>query len=139
MLLHATSVALHGKAVLLAGPPGSGKSDLGLRLIQMGAQLVSDDQTFLAVTGGQLIATAPASIAGLYEIRHVGLVRMPCVAQVPVALYIDLMPLEAPLERLPDPETLFLLDQPVPRLRLPAFAASTPAKVAAALQYPPGP
>lgn len=135
MLIHASCVAISGKGVLIAGPPGAGKSDLALRLIDEGAQLVADDQTELSLEDGMLYAAAPATIAGLMEIRHVGLMRLPQAGKTPVALYIDLSTPEEKLERMPEEEAVHLLDCPVKRLRLPAFAASTPAKIRAALLY----
>ncbi len=129
MLIHASCVAVNGKAVLLSGPPGIGKSDLALRLIDEGALLLSDDQTLLEREEGGLIAKPPASIEGLIEVRHVGLMRLPFVKAAPVALYVDLLGPDEQAERLPEPETIFFLDQPVRRLRLPSFAASTPAKI----------
>ena len=135
MLLHASCVAIANRAVLLTGASGVGKSDLALRLIDGGAQLVSDDQTLLRQENNQLLASSPASIVGLMEIRHLGLVRMPFVADVPIALYVELTALDESLERLPDLAPIFLLDHFVQRLRLPAFAASTPAKIRAALLY----
>jgi serine kinase of HPr protein (carbohydrate metabolism regulator) len=136
MLLHASCVAIDNKAVLLAGPSGAGKSDLALRLIDGGARLVSDDQTALRVESGQLLVSAPATLQGLIEVRHVGLMKMPFVAQAPVALYVELVALDERLERLPEDDTFFLLDHPVKRLRLPSFAASTSAKIRTALLYP---
>ncbi len=136
MLLNVTCVSIDKKAVLIAGPPGAGKSDLALRLIDYGAELVADDQTELKREKGVLIASAPSSIKGLFEIRHVGLVRMTPIASAPVALYIELALLHEKLERLPEQNPMILLDHPVRRLRLPAFAASTPAKIRAALRYP---
>ncbi|MDR3448639.1 MAG: HPr kinase/phosphatase C-terminal domain-containing protein [Alphaproteobacteria bacterium] len=135
MLLHASCVAFQGKAVLLAGPSGVGKSDLALRLIDAGAQLVADDQVLLHREENLLHASPPLAIAGLMEIRAVGLMQMPYIMDIPVALYVELMPLDATLPRLPEPDPVFLLDQPVQRLRLHAFAASTPAKIKAALIY----
>jgi len=136
MLLNATCIAIDDCGILIAGPAGAGKSDLALRLIDGGGQLVADDQTELKIEKGELIATAPRSIKGLFEMRHVGLVRLPHVAKAKVALYIDLALLHEKLDRLPDAENMFLLDRPVRRLKLPAFAASTPAKIRAALRYP---
>lgn len=136
MLIHASCVAIDGKGVLLAGKPGCGKSDVALRLIDSGAELVADDQTRLSVNNGVLMAEAPASISGLIELRHVGLLRVPCCAAVPVALYVELADFSEKLERLPDGETVLLLDRPVMRLNLHGHAASTPAKIRAALRFP---
>jgi len=135
MLIHASCVVLNSKAILLAGPSGIGKSDLALRLIDSGAMLLSDDQTELRLEGDTIIASPPVPIQGLMEIRHVGIAQMPFAPSAPVALYVELTSLDDTLERLPEPDTLLLLDRPVRRLRLPSFAASTPAKIRAALAY----
>ena len=135
MLLHASCIAIGGRAVLLTGSPGAGKSDLALRLIDSGAQLVADDQTMLQREKDMLLASPPAAIAGMIEVRHIGLVKMPFVESIPVRLYVELTPLDARIERLPEPDSIFLLDRPVQRLRLPGFAASTPAKIRAVLLY----
>lgn len=136
MLLHATSLLIKNNGILLVGASGVGKSDLALRLIDVGAVLIADDQTMLRVEQGLLIASAPPAIAGLFEIRHVGLVKMPTVKQAAITLSIELGDLDEKRERLPEPDVIFLLDHPVRRLRLPSFAASTPAKIRAALLYP---
>jgi hypothetical protein len=71
------------------------------------------------------------------EIRYVGLFRVPFVESAIVKLYVELSRLDETIERLPSATPIFLLDHPVQRLRLPAFAASTPAKIRAALLYAP--
>ncbi len=87
MLRQATAVAIGGRAVLVEGPPGCGKSSLALMLIDRGAVLVGDDGVELRVEHGALIASAPEATAGLIEIRNVGLVRLAC-RSAPVALAI---------------------------------------------------
>lgn len=136
MLLHATCVAIDGRAVLITGSPGSGKSDLALRLINGGARLVSDDQTMLRCEKEILLASPPPAIAGMIEIRQLGLIKMNFVESVPVAILVALADQKDVLERLPEPDTVFLLDQRVQRLRLRSFEASTPAKIRAFLKYP---
>ena len=136
MLLNATCISIDDKGVLVTGPAGAGKSDLALRLIDTGARLVADDQTELHIENNELIAGAPKSIKGLFEVRHVGLLRLPSVASVRVALYIELALLHEKLERLPETDTITLLDRPLQRFKLPSFAASTPAKIRAILSYP---
>ena len=84
--VHASTVATGGRAVLLSGPSGSGKSDLALRLIDRGFTLVSDDQTVVMREGDRLIASAPPTIAGKLEVRGLGIVEMETLTDVPIAL-----------------------------------------------------
>src|SRR2546423_3465696 len=72
--------------VLLLGESGSGKSDLALRLIAMGATLVADDRCELFFNGGAVCARAPPAIAGPIEIRGVGIVTLPFAPDAPIAL-----------------------------------------------------
>lgn len=131
--IHATSVAFQGEAVLLRGDSGSGKSDLGLRLIDQGWDLVADDYTELDLYDGRLCAHAPDAIEGLIEARGIGIVRVGCVTRVPVAALFDLMPL-SDIERLPEVDHETFLGQAVPRFCLHGFDASAPAKVRLALK-----
>jgi serine kinase of HPr protein (carbohydrate metabolism regulator) len=130
--IHASSVAIGGRAVLIGGLSGKGKSDLALRLIDRGARLVSDDYSFVRREGEQLLASAPATIAGKIEIRGIGVAEFPAESDVPVALFVDLD--ESP-ERLPEHnESRFFAGIAVPVIALSALEPSAPIKVEIALR-----
>lgn len=93
---HGSCVARDDAALLLLGASGSGKSDLALRLLDRGFALVADDQVVME----RGFARPPASLAGLLEIRGIGLLTLPYRAPVRVVLALDL---GSPAERLPDP------------------------------------
>ena len=132
VLVHASCVALERRGVLLRGAPGAGKSDLALRLIDGGAALVADDQVVLTRGGEALLAAPPAFIAGLLEVRGIGIVSMTFVPQCPVHLVVDLAPPEV-IERMPEAATAALCGYRVRRVTLAPFEASAPAKVRLAL------
>lgn len=139
--IHATAIAAPAysasppRAVLLLGPSGSGKSDLALQLIDRGWQLIADDRTVLGVADGRLTAAAPPAIAGLIEVRGVGI--RPQATQpgpVEVALVFDLTQLP---ERLPQPQLWRAPDHqhtPIPCLSFDARGASAPLRLEHALQ-----
>ncbi|KQR83903.1 HPr kinase/phosphorylase [Sphingomonas sp. Leaf343] len=129
--LHATSVAIDGRAVLIEGRSGSGKSDLALRLIDRGAVLVSDDYTVLVRRDGRLMARPPATIAGRIEVRGLGIVPMPHVEDVPVALIVRV---DGEVLRMPERRVRRLADVEVPELALAPFEASAPIKLEMALR-----
>ncbi|HVR91187.1 MAG TPA: HPr kinase/phosphatase C-terminal domain-containing protein [Novosphingobium sp.] len=91
----ASCVAIAGRAVLIEGAPGSGKSSLALALIDRGAMLIGDDGAMLEAADGRLLASPHPNIAGLLEVRNLGLIPYPVAERVPVALVITLDP-EAP-------------------------------------------
>lgn len=131
--LHATCVAFDGAAILLRGPSGSGKSDLALRLIDAGARLVADDYVDLSVEGGgRLVARPPERLAGLIEVRGLGVLRVDYAPAAEVRLLADLVAPEA-VERMPKPECESLMGLSTPRLRVAPFEASAPAKLRRAL------
>lgn len=131
--IHATCVVIKGQGVLLRGEPGSGKSDLALRLIDEGAGLVADDYTELRTEDGKLCACVPDAIQGLLEVRGVGIVRIGCIPRVPVSAIFDLVALSE-IERLPEPQKENFEGVDIPRYCLHGFDASASAKVRLALK-----
>ena len=130
-VVHASTVSIDGRAVLITGPSGSGKSDLALRLLDRGFTLVSDDQTLVRREDDRLIASAPLNIAGKLEIRGLGIVEMAHVGDMPVALLVELT---SDIARMPDDSRERpILGLSVPLVSIDAMAASAPSKVAVAL------
>lgn len=131
--LHASCVAIGGRAVLIEGRSGSGKSDLALRLIDRGAFLVSDDQVIVRRDGTQAVASPPDTIAGQLEVRGVGIVNLPAERDMPVGLIVSLV--ESEIERIPAGTTRAIVGIDIPLISLRAFEASAPAKIAVALDH----
>jgi len=145
-LVHATSVVLGAAcapfggplegAALILGESGAGKSDVALRLIAMGARLLSDDQTALFIEADRLFAESPSSLQGRMEIRGVGIIALGVAEPAPVVLAV-MLEMHVAIPRLPEPLHYMLpgalgaLEGP-PLLRLSPFEAATPAKIAAA-------
>jgi serine kinase of HPr protein (carbohydrate metabolism regulator) len=129
--IHASCIALSGRALLIAGPSGSGKSDLALRLIDRGATLISDDYTILTQVGQQLMAHAPETIKGKIEVRGLGIMEMEATQDVPVALIIDL---SEPSDRFPlEPKERLIAGLRIPIMGLRPFEATAPIKAELAL------
>jgi serine kinase of HPr protein (carbohydrate metabolism regulator) len=129
--LHASTVAMDGRALLISGPSGSGKSDLALRLLDRGFTLVSDDQTVVRRDGDRLIAFPPSTIAGKIEVRGIGIIEMEHLAEVPVALLVELT---SDIQRLPDDSRQRpVLGIALPLISVDAMTASAASKVAIAL------
>ena len=89
-LIQASAVAIEGRALLFEGEPGVGKSSLARALIDRGARLIGDDGVLLKRIGDQLIALPPPNIAGLVEVRGVGLLEFPTANGAPVSLILTL-------------------------------------------------
>lgn len=129
--LHATTVSIEGRAVLIEGVSGAGKSDLALRLIDRGGVLVSDDYSHVQRRGGQVVASPPMTIAGKIEVRGLGIIDMAHVGEAPVALIVAV---GEPVARLPEPgESRSVLGVEIPLLALDGREASAPIKVELAL------
>lgn len=143
-LIHGTCLAIGGEGVLLMGQPGSGKSDLALRLIDQGgvglsgrlreAQLVADDQVVIRRSEGVLMASAPPSLKGKLEIRGLGIAELPVVAEARLRLAVRLTP-STEIERMPDlgSARMDILGIAVPLILLDPHNASAPARLRAAL------
>ncbi|MCL4766401.1 MAG: HPr kinase/phosphatase C-terminal domain-containing protein [Hyphomicrobiaceae bacterium] len=140
--MHGTAIALAGRAALIRGASGSGKSDLALRclaqpatgLISAQPLLIADDQVLVESRGGSLLLSCPAAIRGLMEVRGLGVVAVPMQERAELALLVDLV-IASEVERLPDANaTADLLGVPIRRLALSAFEASAPLKLLLALQ-----
>jgi serine kinase of HPr protein (carbohydrate metabolism regulator) len=129
--VHATCVAQGGRAVLITGPSGSGKSDLALRLLDRGFALVSDDQTIVRREGERLIASAPPQINGKLEVRGIGIMEIETQQDVPLALLVELT---SDIQRLPDDSRERpILGVSLPLVSIDAMTASAAAKVSLAL------
>lgn len=106
-IIHATTVAVDGRGVVIRGASGSGKSALGLQLMAYGARLVADDRTILDAAAGHPVASCPAQIRGMIEARGVGLLRADPAPPTPVVLVVDLD--RKPDARLPSAEPITML------------------------------
>lgn len=138
ILIHGTCVALHDRAALLKGAPGNGKSDLALRFVssfsERGAALVADDQVRVWRKGDGLAAGPPETLAGLIEVRGLGIIEIPHVTTAILGLIVTLSPANA-IPRLP-PEPLpreEILGHSLPVLALNPFEASAAVKLKLAL------
>ena len=129
--MHASTVARDGRAVLITGPSGSGKSDLSLQLLDRGFSLVSDDRTIVRKDRERLVASPPPAIAGKLEVRGIGIVDVDHLTDVAVALVVELT---SEIQRLPDDSRERpILGVGIPLVTIDALTASAPAKVALAL------
>ena len=143
-LVHGTCVALGPRAALLRGESGSGKSDLALRFLALPGEgdlrprLVADDQVCIDVEDGQAFASAPETLAGLIEVRGLGIAEIPFVAAAPLVLVCDLGPSDTVPRMPPDPwDRMLLAGVAIAALRLSAFETSAPLKLRMALLQAP--
>ena len=134
--LHGTVVALGGAGVLLRGLSGAGKSDLALRLLADGWQVIADDRVLLSPREADLIATAPATLAGLLEVRGIGVIRLEDTQRLdaaPLRLVVDLVPTREEIARMPEQEFFRHAAIGTPLIRLYPFDASATARLTMAL------
>jgi HPr kinase/phosphorylase len=123
--VHASAVLAGARAVLIRGVSGTGKSRLALELIDAArtgvlpfARLVGDDRVILQVAGGRLVVRPVEALAGLIEVRGVGIVKLAYEPSAVVGLVVDL---GADAERLPAAESLQV---EIDGVRLPRLAVA---------------
>jgi len=126
--LHATAISYHGSGVLIRGPAGIGKSDLALRLIHNGADLIADDRVSLDVSDKKIFLSAPPNIIGLIEIRGIGLIKIKAVRNIPLCLIVDLRQRNE-IDRMPEHRKDLIENISVPIVQIDAFECSAPAKI----------
>ena len=119
--------------MIIRGPSGAGKSDLALRLIDRGARLVADDRIDLSVSDNGVLARAPETLAGLLEVRGLGILCIPVLKVATVRLVVDLVTHEN-VPRVPDRRMTDLMGMDVPAVTLDPFEASAVTKVRLALE-----
>lgn len=124
--------------ILLLGRSGAGKSDLALRLIELGSLLVADDRCEISADDETLWARPPRALAGLIEIRGVGIATLAFASEARVSLAVRLIE-PCAVARLPEPERYepprsLRASKRVwpPLIALAPFEASAPAKIVAA-------
>ena len=122
------------RGTLLEGPSGAGKSDLALRALDLGFRLVADDRTLVFASQGRLFGRAPAALAGLMEVRGVGVLPAPSLPFAEIVLATRCVSGPAVVERLGDLVFQTILEIEIPFLDLWPLAPSAPAKLARALE-----
>ena len=138
--IHASAVLVGARAVLIRGPSGSGKSRLAFALISAAggalrfARLVGDDRVEVEPVAGRLLVRPAPAVAGLIEVRGLGIRRLPYEAVAVVGLVVELAAADA--QRFPEERLRITIDGiPLARLAIaPAEAAMT--RVIAAVHMP---
>lgn len=133
--VHASAVLVGARALLVRGPAGAGKSRLVLQLIQAAeqgllpfARLVADDRVHLEPAHGRLVARPPAVLAGLLEVRGLGIRRLP---YEPAAVLGGVIDLGAESERLPAGNNALIRGVTLSRLTFPSCTEALPVLLAA--------
>lgn len=129
LAIHASAVAIDGRAIVIRGPSKAGKSTLALALIEASTParpvaLIGDDRIILAFCGNEVLASPHPRIAGLIEKRGYGILSMPYALNIPLAGAVDLrLDEKRPVSRGQRPNTCRLLEKDFPSLYL--YAGST--------------
>ena len=98
-VLHATTIDVSGRGASIIGESGSGKSSLAIKLIALGADLVSDDQTLLELADDKIFLSKPRRVPCAIEARGIGLIAIPSIKKSELFCFVKLI--DKPIERLP--------------------------------------
>jgi serine kinase of HPr protein (carbohydrate metabolism regulator) len=135
---HAGLIALRQdglwRGALIEGPSGIGKSDLALRALDAGFRLVADDRVATFVSGGKLYGKPPETLAGLLEVRGLGVIDAAALPFCEIALVIHCVAEPAAVERLPDPRAETITGVSVPVFDLWPREPSAPLKIRRMMQ-----
>lgn len=126
--IHATAVFYQGSGVLIRGPSGSGKSDLAIRLIEDGANLIADDYVRIDTDVDKILLSAPKNIAGLIEVRGIGVINMESIKDVPLRVIFDLKPTSS-INRMPENLNEIIEGISIPVVEISAFECSVLSKI----------
>jgi HPr Serine kinase C-terminal domain len=133
VILHAGLIAMRRQGiwcgVLIEGMSGAGKSDLALRMIDVGWRLVADDRVLVWPSGGRLYGRVPDVLSGKIEARGIDILMEASLPHCRVCLSVA----DGRPERRPEPQSACYLGRHVPQLILPLLEGSTPAKIARAM------
>ncbi|MGD9637633.1 MAG: HPr kinase/phosphorylase [Alphaproteobacteria bacterium] len=130
--IHASCISIDNNGVLIIGKSGSGKSDLALRLIDNGAELVADDRCEVFADNNKLLAQAPSRIKGLIEVRGIGIIKLPFVIKSEIKLVVELQE-KLLIDRMPDADLCHICGLDIPKILLYPFENSAIIKVKLAL------
>ena len=129
-LHQASCVAIDGRALMIEGAPGTGKTSLLLALLDRGAQLIGDDGVTLRLQAGAIVAAPPPHTAGMIEVRNVGIIERPCIsAPLNLVIRLDRM---AP-RHVEETATIAVMGTPIPFLTMFPFDAATAIRVEIAM------
>ena len=118
-IIHASSVDINGRGVVILGKSGSGKSNLAIKLISMGAKLISDDQTHFKLKENKIIISKPKTTPNFIEARGIGLIKVPFVVSAKLFCFVKITNLE--LNRLPNAKNKYCFGKKIKMMEFNPF------------------
>ena len=118
-IIHASSIDINGKGVVILGKSGAGKSNLAIKLISMGAKLISDDQTHFKFKENKIIISKPKTTPNFIEARGIGLIKVPFVVSAKLFCFVKITNLE--LNRLPNAKNKYCFGKKIKMMEFNPF------------------